>query len=158
MKMRYERATEAREILDAKFQAFRPVSKFTAPPKGWVRTIRRALGMSARQLANRLHQSQPRIADIEKREIDGALTIRTLRRVAQALDCTFVYALVPNDRLEKIVREQATKIANRRMRAVTHTMALEDQAVSKATSRRQRAKLIQRIIDNELAHVWDEQH
>lgn len=155
--MRYETLADARALLDEKFRTFRPTSKFTPPPKGWVRTIRRAIGMTSLQLAIRLGQSQPRVADIEKRERDGALTIRTLRRVAQALDCHFVYAIVPNERLEKMVRQRAAKIANRRLKSVEHTMALENQAVSKAVSKRQRANLIKLIVDQELSHIWNDQ-
>lgn len=155
--MRYETLADARALLDEKFRAFRPTSKFTPPPKGWVRTIRRAIGMTSLQLAIRLGQSQPRVADIEKRERDGALTIRTLRRVAQALDCHFVYAIVPNERLEKMVRQRAAKIANRRLKSVEHTMTLENQAVSKAVSKRQRANLIKLIVDQELSHIWNDQ-
>lgn len=155
--MRYETLADARALLDEKFRAFRPTSKFTPPPKGWVRTIRRAIGMTSLQLAIRLGQSQPRVADIEKRERDGALTIRTLRRVAQALDCHFVYAIVPNERLEKMVRQRAAKVANRRLKSVEHTMALENQAVSKAVSKRQRANLIKLIVDQELSHIWNDQ-
>lgn len=155
--MHYETLADARALLDEKFRAFRPTSKFTPPPKGWVRTIRRAIGMTSLQLAIRLGQSQPRVADIEKRERDGALTIRTLRRVAQALDCHFVYAIVPNERLEKMVRQRAAKIANRRLKSVEHTMALENQVVSKAVSKRQRANLIKLIVDQELSHIWNDQ-
>jgi len=112
--------------------------------------------MTSQQLAARLGQSQPRVADIEKREIDGAVTIRTLRRVAQALDCHFVYALVPANRLEMIVRQRASKIAIRRLKSVEHTMALEQQIVPKAISKRQRTKLIDLIIDKELSRIWDD--
>ena len=155
--MQNTKSDEARELLDEKFRSFKPISKFTPPSKGWVRTIRRAIGMNSRQLAIRLGQSQPRVADIEKREIDSAVTLRTLKRVAQALDCHFVYALVPNETLEKMVRQQATKIASRRLRTVTHTMALENQAVSKSTSERQRTRLIESIIETELNRIWNEE-
>jgi len=60
------------------------------------------------------------------------IELSTLRRVAQALDCTLVYALVPNTTLETTLRARARAFARRRMGPVEHSMALEDQKV-KAT-------------------------
>jgi len=54
----------------------------------------------------------------------------TLRRVAEALDCRLVYALVPNQPLETTIRERAGAFVRRRRQPVEHTMLLEDQEVS----------------------------
>lgn len=42
------------------------------PVKGWIRAIREALGMSGRQLAQRLKVSQPRIPRLEQDELTGS--------------------------------------------------------------------------------------
>jgi predicted DNA-binding mobile mystery protein A len=99
------------------------------PGKGWVRSIRQALGMSGRQLAERMGVEPPRITEMEKAEAGGTLTLRTLRRAADALDCRLVYALVPNTSLEDTLRRQATKAARERLGRVSHSMRLEDQAL-----------------------------
>jgi hypothetical protein len=52
-----------------------------------------------------------------------------LRRVAEALDCTLVYALIPNAPLETTVRDRARAFARPRQRPVEHSMLLEDQKV-----------------------------
>jgi transcriptional regulator with XRE-family HTH domain len=52
--------------------------------------------MSSAQLAQRLKIKQPSLVDLEKSEAKGSIELATLRRVAEALDCTLVYALVPN--------------------------------------------------------------
>ena len=55
-----------------------------------------------------------------------------LRRAVEALDCTLVYALVPNTSLEGAVRERARKIAKRDLDRVAHTMKLEAQGTGDA--------------------------
>jgi len=60
----------------------------------------------------------------------GTIQLATLRRAAEALDCTLVYVLIPNKPLRTMVRDRARKLARRRLEAVDHTMLLEDQKVS----------------------------
>src|SRR5208282_6816206 len=105
----------------------RPVTRFKPPVRGWIKAIREALGMSSAQLAKRLKIKQPTVAAMEQSEMKGTIQLATLRRVAEAMNCTLVYALVPNDSLETIVREQARKAARRQLQAVEHSMLLEDQ-------------------------------
>src|SRR5659263_218073 len=71
------------------------------PVDGWIRAIRKALGMSGVQFANRLGVSAPRVAILEKAEITGGVTIRSMRQAADALGCMFVYALVPRTSLKE---------------------------------------------------------
>jgi hypothetical protein len=58
--------------------------------------------------------------------------LATLRRVAEALDCRLVYALVPNKPLDRIVRERARVFLQKRQAAVEHSMLLEDQKVERS--------------------------
>lgn len=120
---------QSRESLDARFNAMRPTAGFNPPVRGWIKAIREALGMSSAQLARRMHIKQPSVVAAEQSEIKGSIQLATLRRVAKAMNCTVVYALVPNDSLETIVREQARRVARRRLRSVEHSMLLEDQSV-----------------------------
>ncbi|MBU3984898.1 MAG: mobile mystery protein A, partial [Proteobacteria bacterium] len=98
MKTKYKQI--ARRQLDATLAKFSEVRKVQLPPKGWIRAVREALGMSGKQLAGRLNVSQPRVHKLEQSEPSGALTLKTMRQVAEALDCVFVYALVPRSTLE----------------------------------------------------------
>jgi hypothetical protein len=50
--------------------------------------------------------------------------------VAEALDCTLVYALVPNKPLETMVRDRALAFTRKRREQVEHSMLLEDQKVT----------------------------
>ncbi|MEO8883665.1 MAG: transcriptional regulator, partial [Devosia sp.] len=63
-------------------------------------------------------------------EAAGTIQLQTLQKAAQALDCVLVYALVPNDSLEKSVNERARRIARRSVSRVAQTMSLEDQAAT----------------------------
>ena len=66
------------------------------PPKGWIRAIRDAVGMTGGQLASRLGIRPQTVAALEKSEAAGSIQLSTLRRVAEAMDCTLVYAkMVP---------------------------------------------------------------
>jgi len=86
--------------------------------------------MTTAQLAKRLGVKQPSVVALEQSEAKGAIELATLRRVAEALDCTLVYALVPNRPLETTVRDRARLFAQRRRAPVEHSMLLEDQAVT----------------------------
>ena len=68
---------------------------------------------------------------MEKSEGAAKIQIETLRRAADALDCNLVYALVPRQGLQHVVEERARKIAVNHLSRVSHTMAMEDQAVDK---------------------------
>ncbi len=122
----------ARQRLDERLLAFKPESRFAVPPKGWIRAIRDALGMSALQLGTRLGAKPQSVADVEKSEAYGTIQLKTLRKAAEALDCTLVYALVPNSSLEGAVQRRAREIASKELARIGHTMDLEAQSLSKA--------------------------
>jgi predicted DNA-binding mobile mystery protein A len=125
--MKNDTRRRARERLDERLLALKPEERFRAPPKGWLRAIRDALGMTGVQFAKRLGIRPQSVEVIEKSEASGSIQIKTLRRAAEALECTLVYALVPNASLEHAVRDRARKIAIRELARVAHTMKLEAQ-------------------------------
>jgi predicted DNA-binding mobile mystery protein A len=85
--------------------------------------------MTAEDLAGRLGVTQPSLTRLEKSERAGNIRLDTLTRVADALECDVVYALVPRRPLDEMVTEQARRRASERVGQVAHSMALEDQAV-----------------------------
>jgi len=89
-----------REQLQAKLTHFNSLLEVQTPQKGWIRAIRDALGMSAKQLAARTGMAQQRVTVVEKGEFTGAVTLKTMRRVAEGLDCVFVYGFVPKTDLD----------------------------------------------------------
>jgi len=142
--------------LDKRFAALRPLAKSPRPPKGWLRAVRDALGMTMAQFARRLGVSQPRIVQLEQSEASGSVTLNTLQRAAEALGCRLVYALVPERPLAETVRERAELIAGRQAGAVEHTMRLEDQAVtSKQVSKKLHRQRIEELLRRP-ARLWDD--
>jgi predicted DNA-binding mobile mystery protein A len=122
-------AAQSRSHLDERLKALGPARNYNAPVRGWIRAIRAALGMTAEQLAKRLGVKQPSVVAMEQSEMKGSIELATLRRVAEALDCTLVYAFVPNKPLEATVRERARAFARKRRGPVEHSLLLEDQKV-----------------------------
>lgn len=130
--------------------------EFTAPPRGWIRAIRESLGMTARQLAARMGVGTSRIPVIEKAEISGATTLRTLRQAAAAMNCAFVYAFVPIEPLDDIVRERAVQKARRDVACLDHTMRLENQALRKSDLDEELQRTIDLILAGSLRELWDD--
>lgn len=124
----------ARRQLDERLLAFKRQVSLPPPPKGWVRAIRDALGMTGAQLAQRLGVSAQTVDALEKSETAGTLQLKNLRRLAEAMDCTLVYALVPNTSLTRIVDERAREIAVHDLARVAHTMRLEAQETGNSDS------------------------
>lgn len=130
--MKSETRKRARARLDERLCALQPAETFRAPPKGWVRALRDALGMTGAQLGARMGIRPQTVETIEKSEAAGTIQLNTLRRAAEALDCTLVYALVPNRSLADTVNERARKIALRELQRISHTMRLEAQGTGDA--------------------------
>lgn len=152
--MRSDLRKRARQRLDERLSAIKPIDRFRPPPKGWIRAIRDALGMSGVQLAARLGVRPQTVETIEKSEASGSVQLSTLRRAADALDCTLVYALVPKNSLEELVNRRARKIALRDLKRVAHTMELEAQGTGDADSEARIEAYIRDVIKDR--DLWKE--
>jgi predicted DNA-binding mobile mystery protein A len=97
------------------------------PAQGWIRAIRTALGMSTKQMAQRMGVTQSRVSQLEHAEADDSIHLGTLRRAAEALGCELHYVFVPAAPLQDAVRQQARAKAHALVGGATHTMRLEDQ-------------------------------
>ena len=144
-----------RKQLDKTLQPYQAIGEAGIPRLGWISAIRKALGMSARQLGARLGLSQQRVAQIEKQELAGGLTIKAMRKVAEGLDCRFVYAFVPNGSLEEIVARQARRVALRRLAQASHTMKLEDQALGRDSDNEILAEMVAEMTADPPGELWD---
>jgi predicted DNA-binding mobile mystery protein A len=142
--------------LDQRFAALEVLRTTYRPPKGWLRAIRDALGMTTAQYAQRLGVSQPRVVELEKSEAAGKVTVNTLERAAEALGCRLVYVLLPERPLADVVQARAAFVADKQLRSVQHTMRLEDQAVDNERATDElRQQLIQELL-RKPARLWDE--
>src|ERR1700681_3625620 len=93
-------SAQSRSHLDERFKELGPVTRYSAPVRGWIKAVREALGMTTAQLAKRLGIKQPTVVALEQSEAKGSIELATLRRVAEALDCALVYVFVPKKPLE----------------------------------------------------------
>lgn len=142
--------------LNSKMLGFASLKQVTMPPTGWIKAIRTTIGMSMQQLGNKLNVSKQGVMDIEKREKDGSITIKSLREIARAMDMQLVYGFVPNDgSLDALIEKRATELATKIVMRTANTMKLEGQANSKKrieTAIKERAATIQ----NEMPKIlWD---
>ena len=142
--------------LDKTLRSFEAIKRTATPPKGWVRAIRDALGMSARQLAERLGVQQQRIARIEQDEKQGGVTVNTLRNVAEAMECEFVYGFVPKESLEQTVRDQARRVAIKRMDRSNQMMRLEAQELGDEEKKKVLDGFTDEIANEMPRNLWDE--
>lgn len=120
-------ARQAREALDRRLAPLGPSARYAPPRLGWIRAVRDALGMSAKDLSARLGVSGYAVRSLEERERSGGIRLDSLRRAAEAMDCTLVYAFIPNGSLEETVQHQARWILEEQVGRVRQTMALEAQ-------------------------------
>lgn len=147
-----EQARRARERLDARFRDLQPVERYALPRLGWVKAIREALGMSLADLGRRMGLTAQTVQDIERSEQAGTIRLDTLRRAAQALDCTLAYVLIPNSSLRDTVVTQAEHVIDAETGAAEHSMALEAQPAALLPSARQ--AMIDRLVQS--GRLWSD--
>jgi predicted DNA-binding mobile mystery protein A len=147
------RAALSRANLDERFEELGAVTRYSPPVRGWIKAVREALGMTAEQLGKRLGVKQPSVVALEQSEVRGTIELATLRRVAEALDCTLVYALIPNKPLEAMVRARARAFLRARRGPVEHSMLLEDQGVKGKDAE---ARLDEIVRETSPRLFWDE--
>ena len=142
-----------RKINDA---AGAPVRALKPPPGGWIASVRGALGMSGAELGRRLSLKRGRISQVEKAELEGRVTLRTMQRTAEALGCRFVYAIIPaSGDLSDVIKAQAhVKAIEVVTRAATH-MALEQQSLSDAQNTEKIERLTQVLAADPPPRFWD---
>jgi predicted DNA-binding mobile mystery protein A len=145
-----------RDQLQVSLSKFEPLRDIGVPSQGWIRAIRTAIGMSGRQLAERMGVTKQRASDIEKQEIDDSATIKTMRKTAEALDCQFIYGFVPKTSLEETVRARAKEVAVKRLTEANQTMSLEAQSLSKEENQNVLTEMVEELVNNPPSNLWDD--
>ena len=144
------------EQLEQKLSSFNTAQEVMIPPTGWIRAVRISLGMSLQQLADKLSITRQSAHEIEKREQEGAITLKSLREAANALDMELIYGLVPKDgSIEKLINRKAMELATRIVSRTSNTMKLEGQENSEQRIKKaieERATLIKEELPKIL---WD---
>ena len=142
------------EIID---HAAQIVAGLPMPKEGWIRTMRCALGMSGAQLARRMKVSRSLVAQAEKKELSGAITLKTLNNMAEAMGCHVVYMIVPrtsaSDLLVKRAREKATQLVH----ATNTQMALESQSLDKDKRQFEIERIQHELVKEIPSDLWNDQ-
>ena len=142
--------------LSDKIEKLVAMATVVMPSIGWIKTIRTGIGMSLEQLGKKLSVTKQAIQDIENRERDGSITIKSMHEIANALDMKFVYAIVPkNGSLDEMIENRALEIAKVIVQRTSNTMKLEDQANSKERIQKAIKERAEEIINKTPKILWD---
>ena len=145
-----------RQQYQHKFDENLMIKNIRRPKEGWIRTLRKALGMSSPQLARILELGKAQVSQMERMEIDDRITLKQLRRVAEELDCELVYALVPRTSIQEMIRERADFKAKRIIEAVNQHMILESQQLDESSLNEQLNLETNRLIQDMPRDLWEE--
>jgi predicted DNA-binding mobile mystery protein A len=128
---------------------------FRTPSEGWLRSVRKALGMSGAQLARRMGVTRARISNAEKDELRGAVTLQSMQTAAEAMGCRFVYAMVPPKTVEDLIIAQARKKAAALVGMASMHMALESQTLPGDKIAQEVSRLTRDFIHEMPSDFWD---
>jgi len=145
-----------RQQYQHKFDENLMIKNIRRPKEGWIRTLRKALGMSSPQLARILGLGKAQVSQMERMEIDDRITLNQLRRVAEELDCELVYALVPRTSIQEMIRERADFKAKKIIEAVNQHMILESQQLDESSLNEQLNLETNRLIQDMPRDLWEE--
>lgn len=147
-----------RRLLDQRIRNWAHLKHESAPPTGWIKAIRGALGLTTLQLAKRIGIVPSALASYEKSEANEKITLATLQKAARAMNCKLVYALIPEDpsaSLENILEKQALKAAKEVVGKVDYSMRLEAQGLSRAQLDEQITQLAKELKERLDSLIWN---
>ena len=134
---------QQRQILDQKIQS---QTWGLRPKVGWLKSVRDALGISARQLAKLMKASPNTVSQLEASEVKKTASLKSLSKAAAAMDCELVYWIQPNHphrSFDQILDQKALILAQKISKGVAHSMSLEEQKVTNQITENQIKALAQ---------------
>ena len=157
MKTNKKNLLTQRQIIEKKIKPWMALRGNATPPSGWIKAIRGALGLYVRQLAELVGVKHSAITQLEKRETTKKVTLEILERVASAMNCKLMYAVVPDasfKSLEAIVDRRAQAVANDIIRNVSHSMRLEAQGIDRGDTKKQVERLATELKSSVDSRIW----
>ena len=144
------------EQLDNKLQVYAPLVQIVIPDKGWLHVVRKAYKMSFRQFSERLGLTPSSAENIEKREREGSITLKSLEEAGRALNMKLVYGFIPMDgSIEKTIENRARALALEIIQTTSNTMALEDQENTNERLQKAVEEKASQLIYEMPRHLWD---
>lgn len=146
----------AQQYRDKVNQAITRFGGLSMPPEGWLRTVRNALGMSGTQLADRLGVTKARISKAEQDELTGSVTLKSMKNMAEAMNCRFVYAIVPEIKIEGLIKKRAVEKAKGQVAHASTHMALEAQSLSDEKLAFEVDRIAAEIVEKMPSDLWSD--
>jgi predicted DNA-binding mobile mystery protein A len=146
-----------RQYQDIIDNAAKHVKGLSMPKEGWIRTMRKALGMSGAQLARRLNVTRSQVSQSEKNELSGVITFNTLENMAEAMGCRIVYTIVPETTVRNLVSRRARKRAVQLVNKTNIHMALESQMLDKDKRAFEVERIQQEFITEMPSDLWNDE-
>jgi len=141
-----------KDLVDSVAKILRTIQ---VPREGWLSTTRNALGMSAAQLAGRMNIARQNISQAEQNELSGRITLQTMKKMAEAMGCRFVYAIVPQNGVDELLAERARIIATRLVETTNKHMALEDQVLTDKQISNEIDRIQKEVLQDRPSDFWN---
>jgi transcriptional regulator with XRE-family HTH domain len=138
------RAMERRVLLkkmDKEMRHYRLAARAKNPTNELLRTVRKVLRVPMKEMAEKMGIVESALFQMEDREGTGSITLRSLDRMAGAMDCKVVYGVVPlnGKTLEELAEERLWR------EVLGKDSETASQQVSKSASRQVSESAIQSV-------------
>ena len=142
--------------LDEKLSKYKSLNTNDIPQRGWIRAIRTSLNMSMKQLGKRLGITAQSVKEIEEREQNLSITLKSLKETGDALNLKLVYGFIPVDgSLKQFVEKRALEIASEIIQRTSKSMELEDQKVTQKRLKEALNDKSKEIYNKLPKYLWD---
>ncbi|HPS65906.1 MAG TPA: mobile mystery protein A, partial [Ignavibacteria bacterium] len=140
---------------DRKFKRKVLMRDIEVPREGWIKEIRSAFKLTYAQLAKKLSITPSAIKKFETNEINGKINLKSLNKIADAMNCKLIYALVPHESLEKIIDDRIDYVAVNMISHIDYSMMLEKQSLNGKILKEQMDNLKSKLKNNFSSKIWN---
>lgn len=133
------------------------VKEIRQPKRGWIRQMRELLGMTIKALAQQCRLDPSTIVRLEQSEQKHSITLNSLEKLADGLNCDVKYILVPREPIDQYLLRRAEIAARREIAKVTHTMGLEGQQPTEEQVEAQIQDLAAELLHKRSSTLWEEE-
>jgi predicted DNA-binding mobile mystery protein A len=101
------------------------------PARGWLRAVREAIGLTQGEVALKIAVKRQSYAQFEVAEEIGSISLASMRRAAEAMDCELVCYIIPRPSVARSYAElaQIHDPAAKHLKATEQSMALKGTVV-----------------------------
>jgi predicted DNA-binding mobile mystery protein A len=144
------------EQVNDKVLPLKKAKDLVIPSAGWVFSIRQALGMSLRQLGNKMNITAQSVKEIQERERTGTVSVKVLKQFGESLNLRFIYGFIPSEGdLEDIIEKRAQELALEIVTRTSVSMKLEAQENNPVRIRRAINEKANEIKNEMPKYLWD---